>query len=317
MVNLVQNTGSAMSAKQATLASKMMSGGILSSHETTIDKKPNYSAMMNKTRIDNLPPLQELSMYEQSFESHKKQMNMRTETLNKQQSKNQSLRSRSKNYRNFETSSYIHGTHNSKNLKTSKIPENDDSVIQERSVESKRDIYISENPDDLNPVQQNLDPKKRDPRSREMLIDNSISVISSIANPNKEILIKTGHNVIGQGYNQFSSRSTTENRQEAENAKSNNTVNSSKLGLKTKAKKKYTVGNSMLKVNGTAIPKNPKYGQIKPSDPSFQVQPSQFKKKWKDIIRKGNAPMLIGSLPKTSKKKNSIRKQFIPGIRVD
>ena len=59
--------------------------------------------MLNKTRIDNLPPLQELSVFEQSFESKRKQ----TQPV---------LRSRSKNIRNFETGSYVNGTGGDQNI---------------------------------------------------------------------------------------------------------------------------------------------------------------------------------------------------------
>jgi len=105
-----------------------------------------------------------------------------------------------------------------------------------------------------------------------MLIDNSISVISSIANPNKDILVKTGANIMNQGYNQFSSRSTAKDYNENNFVKSNTSVsNHSKLIIKNK-EKSSNIGNSMLKVKGSSIPKNPKYSSIRPTDPSFKVR---------------------------------------------
>ncbi|CAI2387086.1 unnamed protein product [Moneuplotes crassus] len=60
--------------------------------------KDYFNPMLNKTRVDNLPPLQEMSVFEQSFEGRRKQ------------TANQKFRSRSKNYHNLESSTYANGT---------------------------------------------------------------------------------------------------------------------------------------------------------------------------------------------------------------
>jgi len=66
-----------------TLSSKLVAGNIVNKEEGG-EKKIHFNALLNKTRIDNLPPLQELSVFEQSFESRRKL------------TKNHALRSRSK-----------------------------------------------------------------------------------------------------------------------------------------------------------------------------------------------------------------------------
>lgn len=96
------------------------------------DVKLQFNALLNKTRIDNLPPLQELSVFEQSFEGRRKQI------------PNQPLRSRSKNYRNFETGSYINGSQNDKNPKTAKLT-NEESFLHEKSVDSKHHTKYAKN----------------------------------------------------------------------------------------------------------------------------------------------------------------------------
>ena len=87
--------------------------------------KLQFNAILNKTRIDNLPPLQELSVFEQSFESRRKQ------------TVNQPLLFRSKNYRNLDGESYIHSSQNEKNPKTAKLTLKEDSIFSERSTDSR------------------------------------------------------------------------------------------------------------------------------------------------------------------------------------
>jgi hypothetical protein len=99
--NGLANIGNCKTGKNYIPAKQALHPGTsLSKQKNSTNKDDNklyYNALLNKTRIDNLPPLQELSVFEQSFESKRKQ----TQPV---------LRSRSKNIRNFETGSYVNGT---------------------------------------------------------------------------------------------------------------------------------------------------------------------------------------------------------------
>jgi hypothetical protein len=103
----ISNIGNCKTGKSYIPAKQALhSGSSMAKQKTNATKDENrlhYNAMLNKTRIDNLPPLQELSVFEQSFESKRKQ----TQPV---------LRSRSKNIRNFETGSYINGTGGDPNI---------------------------------------------------------------------------------------------------------------------------------------------------------------------------------------------------------
>ena len=131
------------------------------------DVKLQFNAILNKTRIDNLPPLQELSVFEQSFESRRKQ------------TVNQPLRSRSKNYRNLDGESYIHSSQNGKNPKTAKLALKEDSIFRERSTDSRWDERIA-----TEIYEPNIGRKttKKGLNTNNVVIENSISVVSSIAN---------------------------------------------------------------------------------------------------------------------------------------
>jgi hypothetical protein len=103
----ISNVGNCKTGKSyIPVKQALHSGSSMAKQKTNATKDENrlyYNVMLNKTRIDNLPPLQELSVFEQSFESKRKQ----TQPV---------LRSRSKNIRNFETGSYINGTGGDPNI---------------------------------------------------------------------------------------------------------------------------------------------------------------------------------------------------------
>lgn len=127
---------------------------------------------MNKTRVDNFPPLQDLSVFEKSFEARRKQTT------------NFTLRSRSKNYRNLESGSYVNANNHEKNPATAKSNANDDSFADEKSVESNtlsfKEKYKHES---------KLTRKtgKKIINSNDVIVtDSSISMTSGAANHNKE-----------------------------------------------------------------------------------------------------------------------------------
>lgn len=149
--------------------------------------------MLNKTRVDNLPPLQELSVFEQSFESRRKQQT------------SQALRSRSKNYRNFDTGSYTGGTKTSNDLPSSKI------MVEEGSMPFEYNKNTGFHKGIKNDNIQKRNFKNFD--TNDVVIDNSISVISSIANPGKDVLLKTGATVLKTENRKLPTHSTTEHRE--------------------------------------------------------------------------------------------------------
>ena len=96
-------------------------------------------AMLNKTRADNFPNFQELSVFEQSFESRRKQ------------NVNSQFRSRSKNYKLFEGGSYTSsnqkGKHNLKQKLTSKA----EIRITEQSIDSNSERRVETEITDIKP----------------------------------------------------------------------------------------------------------------------------------------------------------------------
>lgn len=161
------------------------------------EQKSIFNAMLNKTRIDNLPPLQELSVFEQSFETRRKQP------------VSQALRSRSKNYRNFEGGSYITTAQKTADITSGNM------VIQE-------DICSSEGKDharqvlakDKNFAKANLQTYE----SNDELGDNSLSAVSNSANTGNEILINTGSKLVKDS-RKFPSHSHVQNREMPQYAK--------------------------------------------------------------------------------------------------
>lgn len=144
--------------------------------------KDNYKAyfnpMLNKTRVDNLPPLQEKTVFDQSYESKRKQ------------TANQQLRSRSKNFYNLENGTYASGITND--------VVNAQNYLEENKSKSKK-LFKSPGPSQKDsgggkvPTVQIVKGK---PGSREFIVDSSISVVSSMGGSSKEILIKTGNNIV-------------------------------------------------------------------------------------------------------------------------
>jgi hypothetical protein len=161
------------------------------------DQKLAFNTMLNKTRVDNLPPLQELSVFEKSFETRRKQPI------------SQALRSRSKNYRNFEGGSYITTAQKTTDINSGNMAIHEDIFSSEGKTQ-KRQILGN----DKNSVKANMQTYETNDR----LMDNSISVISNSANTGKEILINTGSKLVKDN-RKFPSHSHVENREMPQYAK--------------------------------------------------------------------------------------------------
>ena len=118
---------------------------------------------LNNTKADNLPPLQELSVFEQSFETRRKQI------------VNQPFRSRSKNYRHFEGGSYTASTNKGGNKARPQYASKDEAGVRERSDDSKSDRRIET---------EVIDPKlgrkaiMKAINSKKIIIDSSTSTAS-------------------------------------------------------------------------------------------------------------------------------------------
>lgn len=150
----------------------------------------HFNALLNKTRVDNLPPLQELSVFEQSFESRRKQ------------TANPVLRSRSKNYRNFDTGSY-NGSQHTGNMNSANL------IIEDTSANNEKIKITNPQLSKGKKEEKKLKSKLKSYESNEMLIDNSLSVVSNMPNSGKEVLIKTGGQIMRQETAKLPSRMST------------------------------------------------------------------------------------------------------------
>ncbi|CAI2369998.1 unnamed protein product [Moneuplotes crassus] len=133
------------------------------------DYKQYFNPMLNKTRIDNLPPLQEMSVLDQSYESKRKQ------------TANQQLRSRSKNYYNLENCNYPSGTMNECKASNNKLEESKSNMPKPYKSPTREHKRLQSNNTAI-PI-----------GDREVVVDTSISVVSSIGGSGKEILINTAN----------------------------------------------------------------------------------------------------------------------------
>ena len=135
------------------------------------DYRIYFNPMLNKTRVDNLPPLQELSVFEKSFESKRKQ------TACQQQ-----LRSRSKNFYNLESGTYATGS-----------AQNELNNPNRHLEESKSSVRRTYKSPARNHKERDLLCKAKKLEKKEVIVDSSISVVSGAGGSNKELIIKTGN----------------------------------------------------------------------------------------------------------------------------
>lgn len=162
--------------------------------------------MLNKTRVDNLPPLQELSVFEQSFESRRKQPN------------NQVLRSRSKNYRNLESGSFVNSAKDQNMMIEDNIPSTGTKDnLQVNQVANKKEIKTRKS---------NLDG----------VIENSISIVSGLGSSGKDILIKTASKTTTKDFRRAMSKEKSSAKEKKSYSKNTNSSisNHSRFTIKNK-----------------------------------------------------------------------------------
>lgn len=140
--------------------------------------KAYFNPMLNKTRVDNLPPLQEKASFDQSFESKRKQ------TCNQQQ-----LRSRSIKISNFENGTYKSGTINEALYTQNQFEENKSSNNKhyKSPIRNKKGTGAINIPS----LQEDEDQAKY----QELIVDNSLNMVSNTGGSNKEVLLKSETNI--------------------------------------------------------------------------------------------------------------------------